>query len=173
MKTYTTMDKSTWGPGEWQDEPDKLSWTDEETGLPCLIVRNRGGALCGYVGVDPSHPWHRVEYGEHIGPSCGEDWCYEHTPEGVVSVHGGLTYSAGCQHSASEDSGICHIPDPGQTDDVWWFGFDTAHSGDYCPAHSALGDVFTQREWETYRNVDYVRTEVAGLARQLVEVASP
>lgn len=57
---YTTIDKSTWGPGPWQDEPDKIQYVDEATGLPCLIVRNGKeiGALCGYVGVLPGHPLH-------------------------------------------------------------------------------------------------------------------
>lgn len=62
MKTieYTTIDKSTWGPGPWQEEPDKIQYVDEATGLPCLIVRNGPtiGALCGYVGVLPGHPLH-------------------------------------------------------------------------------------------------------------------
>jgi hypothetical protein len=33
---YRTIDKSQWGPGPWQDEPDKKQWQDEATGLPCL-----------------------------------------------------------------------------------------------------------------------------------------
>ena len=41
---YRTVDKTTWGAGPWQDEPDKKQWRDE-TGFPCLIVRNNGGAL--------------------------------------------------------------------------------------------------------------------------------
>ena len=52
---YRTMDKSVWGPGPWQNEPDKRQWQDEATGLPCLIVRNSMGALCGYVGVSEGH----------------------------------------------------------------------------------------------------------------------
>ena len=44
---YRTIDKSQWGEGPWQDEPDKIQWQDEETGLPCLIVRGHMGFLCG------------------------------------------------------------------------------------------------------------------------------
>lgn len=50
------VDKTGWGPGPWNDEPDKRQWQDEATGLPCLIVRGPVGALCGYVGVPPDHP---------------------------------------------------------------------------------------------------------------------
>ena len=167
VTTYTTIDKTEWGPGEWQAEPDKISWTDETTGLPCLIVRNRGGALCGYVGVAPGHPWHGIGYDEHVGPSCDAEWCYEHTPNGFASAHGGLTYASGCQHGAAEDSGICHIPEPGQSDNVWWFGFDTAHNGDLCPAHLKYG---ARIAWETYKTVAYVTAEVARLAVQIAAV---
>lgn len=45
--SYTTKDKSTWGDGPWQHEPDKMQYEDPDTGLPCLIVRNAVGALCG------------------------------------------------------------------------------------------------------------------------------
>lgn len=168
--TYTTRDKTEWGNGPWQNEPDKVSWTDEETGLPCLVVRNHGGALCGYVGVDPNHPWHGVDYSEHIGEPCDNEWCYEHTPDGTVKVHGGLTYSAGCQHNASEDTGVCHIPQPGESDDVWWFGFDTAHDFDLCPAYKVHRDIPVRGE--VYRDLPYVQSEVRRLARQLVRVSS-
>lgn len=33
------IDKSAWGPGPWQDEPDRVEW--EHAGLPCLMVRSR------------------------------------------------------------------------------------------------------------------------------------
>lgn len=48
---YQTIDKSEWGAGPWQSEPDKKQWQDPETGLPCLIVRGPPGALCGYGGL--------------------------------------------------------------------------------------------------------------------------
>src|SRR5947207_1159298 len=53
--------KSEWGPGEWQDEPDRLEWR-HTSGLPCLIVRNHMGSLCGYVGVPPAHPFYMRHY---------------------------------------------------------------------------------------------------------------
>ena len=61
---YRFTDKSGWEQGAWQDEPDKVQWIDEETGLDCLIVRNPGGALCGYVGVAEGHSLFEVSYSE-------------------------------------------------------------------------------------------------------------
>jgi hypothetical protein len=29
------VDKSTWGEGPWNNEPDKAQWQDEATKLPC------------------------------------------------------------------------------------------------------------------------------------------
>jgi hypothetical protein len=113
------VDKSAWGDGPWQNEPDKKQWVDEETGLPCLIVRNGHGALCGYVGVPNGHPWYGVSYDDVRVE--GDEW-----PE----VHGGLTFSDKCQ----EGGKICHKVEPGEPDDVWWLGFDCAHSGDMWPA---------------------------------------
>ena len=74
---YRVIDKSTYGSGEWSDEPDKIQWQDEVTGFPCLIVRNRSeGFLCGDVGVPDSHPLFGREY--------NDDWRIEE-----LQVHGG------------------------------------------------------------------------------------
>jgi hypothetical protein len=167
-RSYTTMDKSTWGDGPWTDEPDKLQWVDRETGLDCLIVRNRMGALCGYVGVPPEHPWHGKAYDEKVIDG-GEEWdgCV-----GIIDVHGGLTYSDSCQEDADEAEGICHVPLPGREANVWWFGFDCAHSWDIAPAYEARdrerGYSPIRSGGESYRTVAYVRDECASLARQLL-----
>lgn len=152
-------DKSTWLPGPWQDEPDRVEWRSP-SGLACLIVRNNFGALCGYVGVGPDHPLHGKEYGEVD-----------------LRAHGGLTFSAPCQ----EDGKICHIPEPGEPDAVWWFGFDCAHSGDfwevtYGPQHPMVlkaphlfGADIRRRSGDVYRDIEYVKAEVNSLATQIEE----
>lgn len=153
-KAWHTHDKSEWEPGPWIDEPDKVSWTDEETGRPCLIHRGPSGALCGYVAVDPGHPLHGKSY-------------YTDDGEEVASnVHGGLTYASACQETDDESEGICHVPEPGAPDDVWWFGFDCAHSGDVSPAwlHYGSGRFFADAE---YRGIGYVVAECQNLAKQL------
>jgi hypothetical protein len=148
----------------WQTEPDKLQWYDDTTGMACLIVRNHSGALCGYAGVEPGHPWHRLAYHDcsqgGCDDACCDAWC-EHQPQTLIQVHGGLTYSAGCQ----EDTEICHVPAEGRSGHVWWFGFDCAHYGDLIPG---VVDLYSFR---TYRDIAYVRAEVVSLARQLAELA--
>lgn len=146
VKTFTWIDKSTWGEGDWQNEVDKCQWTDEATGLPCLIVRNHYGALCGYVGVTEGHPFFDISY--------------EQT-ENYLNVHGGITFTGFCQKDNIEH-GICHIPDPGQSDRVFWFGFDCAHYYDLTPA--ARLPTWGQ---QTYRDIEYVQDQVRSLALQL------
>ena len=92
-KDIRTIDKSDWGSGVWQDEPDEMQWEDTETGFPCLIHRTEMGHLCGYVGVAKVHPLFEVKYGD--------------APNALHDVHGGLTFSG----TFSEHK------------EVWWFWF--------------------------------------------------
>jgi hypothetical protein len=113
MREYRHTDKSTWGHGPWDAEPDKRQWVDEATGYDCLAVRANGGHWCGYVGVPESHPWHGVGYSAcGRSPACGEEWC-EHAPEHAIRVHGGLTYAAFCQEPTPEqwEKIRAHIPE--------------------------------------------------------------
>lgn len=99
------------------------------------------GAWCGYVAVPPGHALHGRGYDD---------------PD--VDVHGGLTYADACHGP------ICHVPKPGEPDDVWWFGFDCAHAWDMSPGslqfHRPMPD-------EVYRTVEYARRETESLAEQL------
>lgn len=190
-------DKTNWGAGDWQKEPDKVQWQDEETGLPCLIVRGPTGALCGYVGVPQGHPAYGLSYDgelyehqkarmdkflQNSGSGIPYDkWEYLETKivPGIgeevakIEVHGGLTYADGCDHG-DENSGICYKPDPEEPDTVWWFGFDCGHNLDLCPKmRYDLEDLgLPQREFpveyqDTYKNIAYVEAEVRSLAKQL------
>jgi len=154
--------------GPWKAEPDKVQWINPTTDLDCLIVRGPSGALCGYVGVPPQHPWHGQGYSECRTADCGEVWCSEHSPECRVAVHGGLTYSRGCDEENPE--GICHIPAPGRPADVWWFGFDCSHAWDISPERLQYG--FSLHGDETYRDIVYVKGEVASLAEQIAAVSA-
>lgn len=99
------------------------------------------------------------------------DYCshWEFKPEGMVDVHGGLTYSNECQGS------ICHTPREGEAEHLWWFGFDTAHHMDLVPSMAAfekdhehnLGPRILRGE---YRDLAYVRAEVEQLAAQLAAI---
>lgn len=152
-REYRTVDKSQWGEGPWQNEPDKMQFTDKATGLPCLIKRNFSGALCGYVGVTEDHPLFGKSY-------------YDVEDSHPVTVHGGLTYSDRCQ-PGNEAEGICHVPGPGEPDHVWWFGFDCNHGGDLAPG-SQLRGMWNTRE--AYRDVPYVKDQIRRLAAQLQAV---
>ncbi len=142
--------RETWGPGQWEDEPDLVEWRTPGSTMPRLALRNNFGSWCGYVGLPPGHPSHGKGYD---APAI----------EGL-SVHGGVTYANECGGK------ICHAPLPGEPAHVWWIGFDTAHSGDLSPGLRATTRRLCgsrQREWETYKNLAYVVSETEQLAAQL------
>jgi len=168
-RAYSTVDKSAWPPGPWTAEPDKIQWVDPATGLDCLIVRNPLGALCGYAGVPAEHPWHGKAYDEQVIESPDPDG-WGGSIGDIVTVHGGLTYSEGCQEGDDESVGVCHVPAPGRPDDVHWFGFDCAHWRDLTPRSLSMGTPSYGEE--VYRDVAYVRGQVASLAGQLAGVQS-
>lgn len=174
VREYRTIDKSGWGTGPWQDEADKIQWVDDTTDLDCLIVRGPSGALCGYVGVPPSHLWHAVGYEDPISDADADAGCsWERArPESEVDVHGGLTYSGFCQEGTDPSQNVCHVPYPGRESRVWWFGFDCAHARDVTPAFDAsarpLG--LPRRLFAEYRTVSDVRREVESLAAQLASI---
>jgi len=79
---------------------------------------------------------------------------YQDIPD--VDVHGGLTYSGSA----------------GEPDNVWWFGFDCAHSGDLAPGLVAMRkkygfDSASGGFHDSYETVRSVRYYVESLARQL------
>ena len=158
-REYTTIDRDAlkWPSGEWDGEPDKVQWPDDETGMPCLAVRNPiSGFWCGYVGVAPDHLLHGEDYDE----VCAE-------------VHGGLTFSGMCHPGETEGEGICHVPGEGEPDHVWWFGFDCAHAWDYSPMDlqraNKISYPFTISPEKKYRTLEYVKQECRNLARQLLQ----
>lgn len=146
-RSWHDVDKTEWPNGPWMHEPDKMQWIDDATELDCLIVRNpHFGFLCGYVGVPKSHSLH----GRH----------YEDVD---ADVHGALTFASPCE--TDDHARICHIPEPGRPDDVWWLGFDCGHCDDMSP---------TLEKWyflvpQIYKDLDYVMNEVTRLAQQLAE----
>jgi hypothetical protein len=146
------VDKSAWGDGPWQSEPDRVDWI--HAGLACFTRRHpRHGSWCAYVGVPREHPLYGKEYDEVD-----------------LDFHGGLSYSAPC-----DGADICHVPRPGMPDDVWWFGGDFAHFRDLTPGFASLeaglnlprvpAERLALRE--VYRELPYVRAEVNALAEQL------
>ena len=159
------MSHEDWGEGPWNTEEDHAVWVDPTTDLDCMIHRGPSGALCGYVGVGPGHPWHGKDYDDID-----------------VDVHGGLTYSNACQ----EDGEICHVPAEGRSHDIWWLGFDCAHALDVSPRMDAdlrelrkrvpdlpdlSRDEVDPRWHPVYKDWAYVKNEVEDLALQLKAIA--
>lgn len=182
--TREVIPKSKWGVGPWQDEPDRLEWIDERTGLPCCIIRNMHvtGSLCGYVGVPANHAlfgWcysdsvnlkedylENVKMGKDIGWI--EGFCYaisgemenKTIPLGMIlHVHGGITWSGS-------------LPDESETRHHW-FGFDCSHCEDLSPlANAVIFSLMGPREkrGEVYRTIEYVKVECTNLAFQLKQL---
>lgn len=135
-----------------------------DAGLRAVVIQVEGRHFCGYVAVGSKHPLYDVDYsGNHpcteklnetaregVGakgsiPMLLAMMGSERSLETVFDVHGSLTFSG----PGSDDY-------PALSDeDVWWFGFDTAHAGD---------DPNTHHE-------GYVAQECERLATQLMEVA--
>lgn len=144
------IDKSTWGPGPWQNEPDRVEF--EHSGLPCLMLRHEMlGHWCGYAAVSPGHPLYGKGYDDVD-----------------VTAHGGLTYSGHCRGH------ICHTPKDGEPENVWWFGFDCGHTWDTSPGMESKGLtvllpllLLQHVLGGVYRDQAYVESETRSLAEQL------
>ena len=115
------------------------------------------GAWCGYVGVSEGH----------------RDFGNEHAD---YRAHGGLTFADFCQPDESEECGICHVPDPGEPDRVWWLGFDCSHAGDDMPGmHETRKIIHESLFWKgTYKTArPYVQDQSRSVcASQLASEAT-
>jgi hypothetical protein len=145
----TAIDKSDWGPGPWQDEPDRVKWVCE--GFNCLILRVEGlGHLCGYVEIPPRHPWYR---------SAPDDF--------TILCHGGITYDCSERPGSGLESGFR------------WVGFDAAHARDFAPGSDArlrridpnhvsrFGHPTGWGETVEYRTIEYMKRECERVVAQL------
>ena len=173
MSEELKTDRTGWGAGPWDSEPDKVVWVDEATNLDCMAKRNHMGAWCGYVGVPEGHPAFQQPYDDVH-----------------VDTHGGLTYANHCSGS------ICHDALPGRPHEVWWLGFDCNHGGDFAPySNKYVGDPVLGKYYpqpydhkkallgaknhpdapflvDIYRPLRYAQDQVTELAKQLKEMES-
>lgn len=142
------VDRAGWAAGPWDSEPDRLDFHHE--GFACLALRSvSGGNWCGYVGIPATHPDYQRDYNDV-----------------EVDCHGGLTYGKAC-----DGSHICHVPQPGEPDDLWWFGFDCHHAWDVAPGFEARMQTHGIDDFHdpqsSYKTLNYVRNEIESLATQL------
>jgi len=115
----------------------KIESDFEYKGYRCVVVFQRMGHRCGYVGITNEHPLHGVGYGDKaevlkksdienqpignrgiIPLMCMDNESEEITPDCYFNVHGGITYAGGGETY------------PVESDNLWWFGFDCAHYDD-------------------------------------------
>ena len=103
---------------------------------------------CGYVGVPKSHP-----IANDNCPHCGNDM----ETKDSLDVHGGVTYNG-----FSDNYPIKNI-------DIYWLGFDCAHSRDL-----TLKDIAKNRprfnEGESFKDMDYCVRQCEKLSKQLYEM---
>lgn len=151
-----------WPAGPWDGEPDRIEWREGE--FVCLMLRNRTGAWCGYVGVPPGHAWHGQDYDNVRVPRTDPDdeW------SDWVDVNGGLTFSGSCTGEPPDN--ICHVAAPGEADDVWWLGFDCAHLHDVVPGMMRMGESWGEA---SYKDVPFVKREVERLVEQAASALRP
>lgn len=138
-------------------------WVDSKSGLRCIALVGPMGQLNGYVAVTREHPWFGKGYSEHLPIPCErheadeygcyEHSCYEHSPDSLIRVHGGITYSGADLEGCREGE--------------WWFGFDCAHAGDLVPGLGEYRIKMTREE--VLRSPEYVGAECSRLAHQLAE----
>ena len=138
-------------PGPWTGEPNREEF--KHAGLDCLLQRNWVGNWCDYAAVKPGHKWYGKAYNDDGGT---ED--YTNSPDGIIEVHGGLTYSAACHGK------ICHKTE--EEDKVWWFGFDCGHAFDISP----LMPITSMVGGCQYRDIGYAREQTKRLAEQLAVI---
>lgn len=128
----------------WITEPHQVTWTDEETNLPCVILRHEMGFLCGYVGIPQDHPMFGLTLKE----------C-----KNIFRIHGGITE---CRYLSNEEV-LTTWENYHQSKhylDAWFFSFDCGHYGDFIPGREDIS-------FGIYRDIKFVKEQCKLLARQL------
>ena len=159
QEQFNLIDKSRFLHGPWIKEPDAVAWINY--GLPCLIKRiDVWGHLCGYVGVFKQHPLYKKEQNE-----------LENFEQ--ISVHGGVSFCG-----LNEKNDALHFRVNGLK--IWWIGFDCHHTYDYAPRYSRdfleIEQMYGYKstnieEILKYRDIEYVKTQVNNLAKQLYDLS--
>jgi len=189
------IDKSRWGDGPWQREPDRVRWTDPETGLECLMNRHAThGSWCGYVGVGPEHPAYELSYDGNVASEF-EEYLDESRAEmrsgkalarlkagdGPATKRPEVVPGIGERVQDIEvHGGLTYAAQWEGEGDLWWFGFDCCHAFDLVPGLEAIKRELPRLPFpkvaippeyrDVYRDESYVRGEVESLARQLARL---
>lgn len=156
------IDKSEWGEGPWQHEPDYKEFMYK--GFYCLLRRHhRYGNWTGYVAIDPQS-------------KLAKEDCRSMD----LDVHGGITYEAFRNPLLS-----INIP---EDDSLFWIGFD-CHSGrfkpdkkgnsvedyedDYAPGEQVIfkkAGYSDDGKKEFYRTIEFAINELESLIDQIINL---
>ena len=163
--------KECWRSGEWENETDYASF--KYRGYPCTILRNRFGALCGYVFLGLDHPWVDSE----------DEYCV---------VHGGITFSKNqslngidyyvigfdCAHSEdlipydywkALERYVSLIPNDDSMGTVRGFLEQQEEAMRGIEENiKKYGSLYEESE-ETYKNINFVKREIMSLVDQAIE----
>jgi hypothetical protein len=159
--------------GPWMSEPHQVHWVDPYSNYDCVVKRHpRFGNLNGYVGVNNLHWLHGVEYTEIDRYEPIEEDPYAHLQ---IYVHGGLTHTGGMPPYGEP---LITFPNRASVDTLWWFGFDTAHAGDFMPGMQAMLDSLEGMPTpptnspcpDIYKPLSYVMEQCRELARKLKDL---
>lgn len=162
---------------QWKNEPDYVDATIGDYHL--IVLRSGMGNLNGYVGVKRNHPYFALD---------------QHSKKVTnLECHGGITF-------ADKGSIMCHMY--GFKKNLWYFGFDTCHVGDYVPflfsnvmenvdidnfqdekakeiirnmqdlRNKFENDRYSLFNKENYKDINYVSKDVENLYLQLARVGT-
>jgi hypothetical protein len=154
------VEKSYWGEGAWQTEPDSLEFTYK--GYKCRMSRNIFGSWCGYVAVALSE--------------------LPFDPYEDINVHGGVTYNR------TEQDGLNWIGfDCGHYNDFWpaVSGIHKKREEDHRKIYEKFSEELKEKIslpklmpipiWESfheqiYRDVKFVKKEIRSMVRQIIKL---
>jgi hypothetical protein len=143
--TQNRANRSRWGPGPWQDEPDYDHLV--VAGLPCQLHRNSFSSWTGQVGLSKGHKLYEVWSGEEIARQ--------------VQVQGKV-------QMAFWLGGHEYTPPANGHSGTWWVHVDFTMFGqapaDYGPNLPKL------RSWQYWSFKD-AQTEIGRLAEQLANLS--
>lgn len=145
----------------------------------CFIQRSMTcGNLCGYVAVAEPHPLYGKHYNESVVVPDETKIPFNNNflgllgmaasgmPSNIVpldlfiQVHCGLTWSSDRAPGIQSNS----------LGKQWWFGFDTSHAGDAPMIEFDYPGKRTHDTGYTYKDYNYVLSEVYKLADQLADM---
>lgn len=140
------IDRSNWGKGPWDNEPD-------------FEVFQICGAGWNYLGIV-----RRLPMGNLSGyvMQLVDDPCYNFTMNDCsdLDVHGGVTFG----NTHPDIANLTTV----QFDNLWFIGFDCGHANDFTPGldnrlHGYHGTL-------TYRDWKFVKQQVISLAEQIAKL---